>query len=65
MTYRDMTFCAESTCAKFGKGCFRSYTDEVRQRAVKWWGSEDAPVSFFSEKPECYESPDRANCAGN
>lgn len=58
MAYRDMTFCRETTCKHFGKGedkCWRSLTDEVLEDATTWWGSEEAPISMFTERPSCYE----------
>ena len=63
--YKDMKFCQETTCANFGAKCHRFYTDEVHQRAVKWWGSEDVPVSFYAGKPECYKASDKAHYGSN
>ncbi len=60
ISYRDMTFCKEETCDKFGDGkddCFRSLTPIVREEANKWWGGrgrEEAPIAQFMSKPECY-----------
>ena len=58
MHYQDKTFCGATNCSKFGKDCPRSYTPEVHARAVKWWGSDDAPVCKFSnpEGLECYDA---------
>lgn len=55
--YRDMTFCTQSECARFGKDCHRSLTDEVKRQAEQWWGGPGAPIYTFapSEKPECFE----------
>lgn len=54
MCFRDTTFCI----AKCGaKDCHRKLTDKVKSDAVKWWGSDDAPVavSDFSAGCPAYE----------
>lgn len=38
MSYRDMTFCKERTCARFGVDCARAYTEKEEAGAMKWWG---------------------------
>jgi len=59
--YRDMTFCQNKDCAKFGKDCFRSLTDQVLKDAKKWWGksSGNPPICCFlmgDDDPfECFE----------
>lgn len=55
VSYKDMTFCQESSCAKFGKDCSRSFTPEVEDAAKRWWGSDEAPISVFTGRPDCYE----------
>jgi len=61
--YRDMTFCTESTCAKFGDGnddCPRSLTLAVEHMAYHWWNNGDntktdgPPICQFIERPECF-----------
>jgi hypothetical protein len=60
--YRDMTFCRESSCAKFGDGdndCHRSLTVAVEHMAEHWWNGTkeertEAPVAVFVERPDCY-----------
>jgi hypothetical protein len=56
--YRNMTFCREETCGRFGGDCTRSLTSEVRQAAALWWsdaeGNEEAPVAVFGSRPDCY-----------
>lgn len=64
MVFRDMTFCREKTCAKFGDGekdCPRSLTVAVENLAGKWWNIGDkkedwgpAPISIFIERPDCF-----------
>lgn len=55
MCYRDMTFCTfYKTCAK-AKRCHRPLTPQVKAQAANWWGSDDAPIAVFGEKPQCYE----------
>lgn len=50
ISYRDMAFCSRADCANFST-CERALTDEVRQDAIRWWGSEDAPIGigWFTE----------------
>jgi hypothetical protein len=69
VSYKDITFCQESSCAKFGKGCPRSFTPEVEDAAKRWWGSDEAPISVFTGRPDCYEEGeicrnpiDKRNC---
>jgi len=54
LCYRDMTFCEQKTCAEFGdveKGkCFRSLTEEVKQKAAKI----DLGVAIFTDRPDCF-----------
>jgi hypothetical protein len=54
VSYKDITFCQESTCARFGKNCSRSLTPEMEDAAKRWWGSDDAPISVFTGRPDCY-----------
>ena len=61
MCYRDMTFCTEETCKKFGDGendCGRSLTKKVKKAAAGWWGQGDAPIAMFIDKPDCYQEKD-------
>ena len=53
--YKDMTFCKDQTCARFGVDCHRAFTDDHAQAAKRLWGSDDAPVAFFGERVDCYE----------
>jgi len=54
--FRDKTFCTRSDCARFGKDCDRSLTDEVKKQAEYWWGGPGAPVCTFhpNETPDCF-----------
>ena len=50
--YKDMTFCKESKCKKFGEGkCFRSLTPKVMKNAEKI----GLGISMFAERPDCFE----------
>jgi hypothetical protein len=69
VSYKDTTFCQESTCAKFGKNCSRSLTPEMEYAAKQWWGSDEAPICVFTGRPDCYEEGemrkkplDKRNC---
>ncbi len=53
--YRDQTFCTEETCKHFENGCINALTKAVQKSAHKWWGSKDAPICVWAEKPKCYE----------
>lgn len=55
MTYKDMTFCTEETCAKFGTTCHRSLTPKVQADADRWFGEPGAPICIFGERPSCYK----------
>ena len=56
MCYRDMTFCPYNDDCHSGKDCPRALTDEVWKQAEMWWGSKDAPIAIFTEKPWCFEA---------
>lgn len=57
MTFRDMTFCRGDGCTKFGT-CPRAFTDKQAEAANRWWGNDNAPVSFYANPKElkCYET---------
>ena len=54
--YKDKTFCTRSDCARFGKDCDRSLTEEVKRRAEEWWGKPGAPICTYGVdvKPDCF-----------
>ena len=53
--YRDTTFCTYyQTCAN-QEDCNRKLTPEVKEAAIKWWGSDQAPVAMFADYPYCFE----------
>lgn len=52
--YRDKTFCEHYQTCNSAKWCSLPLTPELRQQAVEWWGGPDAPISVFTEKPECH-----------
>lgn len=55
MNFQDTTFCNfYEKCVK-SKECKIAFTKEMSDKSVEWWGGQDAPVSFYAEKPECYE----------
>lgn len=59
MTYRDMTFCTEQSCSKWGAACPRSLTEDVRAKA-RAWGGERPPITQFKSPKElpCYREKD-------
>ena len=56
--YKDRTFCPFFKDCADAAGCDRALTDEVWERAIKWWkgiaGNENAPVCQYAEKPDCH-----------
>ncbi len=56
MSYKDMTWCTEESCANKNK-CPRYFTKEDAAKAKEWWGSEGAPIAVFleSKQLDCYE----------
>lgn len=60
ISYRDMTFCKHhEDCAKAAT-CHRPLTDEVREKARKWWGGDDVPIAVFGNRPACHSKNDQA-----
>jgi hypothetical protein len=55
MGYGDRTWCDHNSCLRWGIDCERSYTEEVHQRAIKWWGNENYRIVIYAGKPDCYE----------
>ena len=55
MEFRDMTFCTFYKECTHGDVCHRALTEKVRADAIKWWGSDDAPICMFSEPPKCFK----------
>lgn len=56
MTYKDRTWCSLWESCKNGYKCDRAFTLEHQLAARKWWGQDNAPVSFM-EFP-CYVKDD-------
>ena len=54
MCYRDTTFCTEEDCQKFDT-CDRALTQEVKEKAVQWWGCDDTPICVYVVAPACFE----------
>ena len=52
--YKDMTFCDLWEKCKFGNGCTRALTDEIKTAAEKWM--KDAPIAVYSGEPDCFKS---------
>jgi hypothetical protein len=55
--FRDRTFC-QSDCTN--TGCFRHFGPDDREDAIRWWGSDEAPIAFsdFSGSCEAYIRPE-------
>ena len=54
MCFRDMTFC-NAACANMS--CSRKMTEQVQEAAIRWCGSDKAPIALsdFSEHCEVYQ----------
>jgi hypothetical protein len=48
--YKDKTFC-KSDCVN--STCYRFLSDAERLEAIKWWGSEDAPIAYSDFSKNC------------
>lgn len=48
--YRDKTFCG-APCQN--TTCHRLLTEEIREKAEKWWGGPDAPMSISDFSSTC------------
>ena len=51
--YKDMCFCPFWEECVEGKECHRALTEDVREGAKEWMG-ENAPISMFADKPDCF-----------
>lgn len=51
--YRDMTFCMDAEHCANKETCHRWFSDEHRERAVKWWGGDDYPLAMSHFKDSC------------
>lgn len=58
LCFRDRTFCPFYSECKHGDKCKCALTPEIRKEAAEWWGSEDAPIAVYGEKPHCFEAMD-------
>jgi hypothetical protein len=52
--YRDMTFCPFYQNCQKSETCHRPLLEDVRLKAREWWGSDNAPIAVFGEKPTCH-----------
>lgn len=54
MGYKDQTWCTFGTCTA-KENCSRFFTEKDKVEAIKWWGNENFPITFFVAPPiECY-----------
>jgi len=53
--YKDITFCPFYKDCLTGMDCFRALTPMIKIAASEWWGSDDAPISVFVDKPACFK----------
>lgn len=58
LCFKDKTFCTADGCAN-RHSCDRYFTKELHDEAVKWWGSEDYPIAYYTQPPKsCYKKED-------
>ena len=57
MCFADKTFCPFLGCEN--TACDRRLTDKVKAAAVKWFGSDDPPISLYLDKPECFRGDEK------
>ena len=43
--FKDRAFCIDPKC---NNECGRKLTEELHQEAIRWWGSEDYPISVIT-----------------
>lgn len=53
--YKNMTFCPFYEDCLIGNDCGRKLTEKVKKEAIKWWGSDEAPIQLYIEIPNCFE----------
>lgn len=62
--YRDMTFCGDSPSCGNRNTCELYLSPYETEKAIKWWGGENFPVSirFFADTcGEFYEDENQPN----
>ena len=50
MCFRDMTFC-NAVCGNMS--CSRKMTEQVQEAAIRWWGSDKAPIALSDFSAHC------------
>ena len=55
MSYGDITFCGFYKNCIDGKKCHRAFTPKIKEKAIKWWGNENAPIAYYISKPNCFK----------
>ena len=55
ISYKDQCFCPFYKDCRQGDVCSRALTFDVKQAAADWWGSPDAPISVFVDRPDCFK----------
>ena len=54
MCYKDKVWCNHSDCSNWD-GCDKALTEEVKNAAYEWWGSDNYPLAMYTHPPHCYE----------
>ena len=54
MCFRDKTFCPFYEDCSGHPLCGRGLTPAILYDASIWWGGDDAPISQFADKPDCF-----------
>jgi hypothetical protein len=53
--YKDKTFCISSNTRCQNTKCYRFLSDDEREKARIWWGSDEAPIAFADFWDKCLE----------
>jgi hypothetical protein len=61
MCYKDKTWCPYGKACVDSKECDKNFTKEEKIKAVKWWGNEHFPITFYSKLPKCFNDGKACN----
>jgi len=52
--YKNMTFCVFEECTLY-QDCGRRLTEKDKKDAIEWFGSDEAIIQIYLDKPYCFE----------
>ena len=56
--FKDHVWCPFWATCTDGPTCEVALTEDILNQAEVWWGSKNAPVSQYLEKPGCFKGVD-------